>query len=252
MKHKRQTGGFSLTEVLMAVGILAVGMLFIAGVFPVAIHFSTIATERTIAAVAADEAFAKIQLYGFDPNFLTSALDNVCFDYDDTTVAVSAVPLGSYEFGYPSINDGIEKKYFWSAICKNLDPLSDVNSVQVTVFVSRKIAPNLEYINPAGGANVHWPMPILVEVNPWPGNDEIIVANPADEKYINDGYTLIDDVTGDIYRVLERYANTATILLDRNWEGASGTNYVWTIPPPVEGGGRYPCVGVFQRIINFD
>ena len=47
----------------MAVGIMAVGMVFIAGVFPVGIHFTTIATERTIAAVVADEAFAKIKLY---------------------------------------------------------------------------------------------------------------------------------------------------------------------------------------------
>ena len=55
--------GFSLTEVLIAVGILAVGMIFIAGVFPAGIYLTTIATERTIAAVAADEAFAKIKIY---------------------------------------------------------------------------------------------------------------------------------------------------------------------------------------------
>ncbi|GAH37480.1 unnamed protein product [marine sediment metagenome] len=47
-------------------------MLFIAGTFPVAIYFSTIATERTIAAVAADEAFAKVRLYAIgSPNDLS-------------------------------------------------------------------------------------------------------------------------------------------------------------------------------------
>ena len=59
----RDNSGFSLTEVLLAIGILAVAMTFIAGVYPVGLHFTTIATERTIAVVAADEAFAKIRCY---------------------------------------------------------------------------------------------------------------------------------------------------------------------------------------------
>ena len=69
MNYKLKTtnyelGGFSLAETLIALGILAVGMLFIAGVFPVAIRLTTISAERTTAAVVAEEAFAKVQLYG--------------------------------------------------------------------------------------------------------------------------------------------------------------------------------------------
>jgi len=67
MRKGHQYSGFSLTEVLLAVGTLAIGMIFISGTFLTGIHFSTIATERTIAAVVADEAFAKIRLYGVDP-----------------------------------------------------------------------------------------------------------------------------------------------------------------------------------------
>jgi len=249
MKHKRQKGGFSLTEVLMAVGILAVGMLFIAGVFPVAIHFSTVAAERTIAAVAADEAFAKIQLYGFDTNFLTSAFDNVCYDYSGIPFKDSSVPIEAIEFEYPSINDGKDKKYFWSALCKNLY----ANSVQVTVFVSRKISPNLLYRTVDLSDNSTWPRPVKVEVDAVFDNDELVITGGLrDETFINDGYTLIDDVTGGIYRVLERYSDAPdTVQLDRDWEGISGTNYVWVIPPAVNGGGKYPCVGVFQKIIKF-
>ena len=55
--------GFSLTEVLIAMAILTTGMVFIAGIFPAAIHLSTISAERVNASLAAEEAFAKIQLY---------------------------------------------------------------------------------------------------------------------------------------------------------------------------------------------
>ena len=77
MRNARQNKGFSLVEVLLAVGTLAIGMIFIGGTFLTGIHFATISTERTIAAVAADEAFAKIRLYGVnltDPNLVVDQL----------------------------------------------------------------------------------------------------------------------------------------------------------------------------------
>ena len=57
--------GFSLPEVLMATGILAVGLVMIAGTFPVAIFLTLSSVEQTAAPIAADEAVAKMQLYGF-------------------------------------------------------------------------------------------------------------------------------------------------------------------------------------------
>ena len=50
----------------MAAGILAIGFAFIAGMFPVGVKLTAIATEQTIAPIVADEATAKIRLYG-DP-----------------------------------------------------------------------------------------------------------------------------------------------------------------------------------------
>jgi len=70
MSGEHRHRGFSLTEVLLAVGTLAVAMLFIAGTFLVAVHFAMVTTERTTAALAADEAFAKIRLYGVNPGSL--------------------------------------------------------------------------------------------------------------------------------------------------------------------------------------
>ena len=59
--------GFSLTEVLLAVATLTIGMAFVSGTFVAGVFLSTISSERTMAAVVADEAFAKIRLFGINP-----------------------------------------------------------------------------------------------------------------------------------------------------------------------------------------
>lgn len=56
--------GFSLTEMLIATGIMTVGLVMIATIFPVGVKLTSMSAERSIAAVAADEAFAKVRLYG--------------------------------------------------------------------------------------------------------------------------------------------------------------------------------------------
>ena len=240
--------GFSLTEILIAVGILAVGMTFIAGVFPAGIYLTTIATERTIAAVAADEAFAKIKIYGIDPNKLE---ETKLKDFND--VLPATINIDPCEFTYPSTNIAAEKQYCWSALCRGVDTNSpDGRLVQVTVFISRKVSPNLEYPDPGGSGTVSWPAPFKVNVSG--GNNELQISS-GKEAYINDGYTIVDDVTGRIYRVLERYKapDDTKVLLDRNWDGSSpgGTpQNVWVVPPPV-GGGRYPCIAVYQKLIRF-
>ncbi|MHC4240718.1 MAG: type IV pilus modification PilV family protein [Planctomycetota bacterium] len=62
MHRAEYRSGFSLTEVLLAIGILAIGMVSIAALFPAAIHSSTTTSEPTVAAIVADEAFAKVRL----------------------------------------------------------------------------------------------------------------------------------------------------------------------------------------------
>ena len=250
LKHK----GFSLTEVLMAVGIFSVAMIFIAGAFPVAIHFTTIASEQTIAAVVADEAFAKIRLYGVNPSDA-----NMQFNQQATFYNVRVTDINSDEFAYPS-DSAVDKQYYWSAICRRIEG----NDVQVTVFVSRKI----------GAGTMYWdvdligdlietavsPVPVRVGVAFAPSvrRDELLIVDRSntdsarEEMFINNGCTIVDDATGHIYRVLERYsAPPDVVLLDRDWDaGSPNPTAVWVIPPPVNGG-RYPCVGVFQKVIRF-
>jgi type II secretory pathway pseudopilin PulG len=238
MRKRRQYSGFSLTEVLLAVATLAIGMIFIGGTFLTGIYFSTIATERTVAAVVADEAFAKIRLYGInltDPNLATNQL--MPFEVLN--------PIAQYEFAYPSTKTLAEKHYYWAALCRpvNSDPTNRL--VQVTVFVSRKVSGGTMY--PAGAAR---PTPVRVDVSGALGSNVLTIQNPATETFINGGCTIVNNQTGLLYRVVQRDADAPnTIVLDRNWQGALADS-VWVIPPPV-GGGRYPCIAVYQKLVGF-
>jgi len=239
--------GFSLTEILLAVGTLAVGMLFIAGVFPVSIHFTTVAVERTIAATVADEAFAKIKLYGISDVNLSDVSQNL---YEN--VALTRPPDG--EFAYPSTptSDIAAKKYWWSAICRISDPL-DPRNVQVTVFVCRKAGAATTYRGPG----VIRPVAVEVSYTAVLPTYELTIPI-ANRTWINDGYTIVDDDTGQIYRVLERYRDDPTtpavdesriLRLDKLWQGGN-LGSIWVVPSPV-GGGRYPCIAVYQKVMRF-
>ena len=292
MARRFGNDGFSLTEVLIATGILTVGFVLIAGTFPVGIKLTAVATERTIGAVAADEAFAKIQLYGFDPNFVPfntlipyskavlpidvyqSLYDNFQMIFpDDPDIHIDA--LLAAESLYPSTDIGMDrKKYSWSVLCKRVS----LDSLQVVVFVSRTIGTNASYPYlkwDVVSSSWRWqtagyPRPVLVKIDvPQPPFKQLNIveddSNPdtnlAPAEYVSAGAILVEAVSGQIMRVLERdgvqVKLAAGMVLTAKFDG-----WLWVIPPSVpaitdEGGspnppavtGRYPCVGVYQRVL---
>ncbi len=250
MKMKRAKKGFSLAEVLMATGVLALGLAFIAGVFPAGMQYAIVSTERTMAAVVADEAFAKVRLYGVDVNSTGSivllAPGSAEFLTDSSPAHVAIFPN---EFGYPSAADipFDGKTYFWSAICRRVSGVRPSETlVQVTVFVSRKTLANLSYYGTPGNRPVAVPIP----VSQLTSLDRLQITNSNDKTKIMVGSTIVDDISGKIYRVIERVSdNQQGIILDKSWEGQPPVK-VWVVPPPASGG-RYPCVGVFQKEILF-
>ena len=235
MKLTFRIKGFSLTEVLLAVATLAIGMSFVGGTFLVGVHLSTVATERTIAAVAADEAFAKIQLYG--PDTVSSLL----VPNQQVRFIISNSDPNVNEFAYPSSKDPIDKQYYWSALCRSMSPDSVNRLVQVTVFLSRKI-----------GSISEIPVPVRVAVTsiPGAGNENMLTINlPDQESFINKGSTVVADKTGRLYRVLKRDASSPnTIVLDHVWQ-EDATDSVWVVQPSE--GGKNPCIAVYQKEIRF-
>lgn len=280
MRTLRRHSGFSLVEVLMAAGILAIGFMLILGTFPVGVHLTTKATERSIGSVAANEAFAKIQMYGVDFTKIAVETQQYRFDFhrydssgyldiskdsDDldkvniSYVVDSSKDIYSLEKFYPSSED-IDKeeiKYVWSALCRQAD--SDTDDLLTTVFVSRKSQLSTTYpkAETSGGdygkvasGSVRWPEPIKVPVQGGLRNN-LLNIELSEKDLILKGSYIVDDVTSQIYHVVDRFQNSAGwhLELNRDWDlVANNPAFVWVIPPAI-GSSKSPCIGVYQRVL---
>ncbi|MBN2272350.1 MAG: hypothetical protein JXN61_17190 [Sedimentisphaerales bacterium] len=269
MSNRRRYLGFSLIEVLLAVGTLAIGMIFVGGTFLVGLYLSGVSAEQTTAAIVANEAFSKIRIFGV--NLAMCAVDR---QEPFETVSGSVDPN---EFAYPSTRTLGQKQYFWSALCR-LDPNDPGSGVLVKVFVSRKVGSGTRYRGRDLASlpeliEVPYPRPVVVQIEHDPsglghGPYEVSIIDldtdsdasglVDEETFINDGYTIVENTTGQIYRMVNRVVQPDplipdTIILDRPWNPDGrypNPDFVWVVPPAI-GHGKGPCIEVYQGEVWF-
>jgi prepilin-type N-terminal cleavage/methylation domain-containing protein len=257
--------GFSLTEVLLATGILAIGMVMIAMVFPVGVKLTSIATERTVAATAANEAFAKILLYGKDPDGagilkgidLTSAITNTIawtecrLTFNAAYSIATGTEFPSDQQWYPS-ESRQEKKYRWVAMVRKLN----TSQLQTTVFVMRLLMEGALYYKNDGTAIGSEPESVLLNIKPDNSVRQFNIVTYTTQHYENNyltvGSVLLENKQGGLYRVVEikdvDNDGVKEVILDKDLTVADP--WCWVIPPAV-GSTRNPCIGVYQRILTF-
>jgi len=278
MNKTGKQNGFSLTEVLIATAILAVGLMMIAMAFPVGVKLTTLATERTVGTVAANEAFAIFQLYSQDPDGAGVVFTGIdCTKvHDNNSISlpeiVASMPNTSFLkklnsddlLNYPSI-PGEVGKYHWSLLARR----TDVNELQLTAFVSRRMDTGatyyfVDYVNNTSGNTSVWPQPIncsftipdltkkrelkIKAIFPYFTIQDV-------DKFIIEGATIIGDPLGGYYRIVERKDidgdGVREVLLDKDWQDdLTAAPRIWLIPPAV-GSTRNPCIFVQQKTIGF-
>ena len=248
---------------MLAAGILAIGFMLIMTLWPAGMKMTAMSTERVIGQIVADEAFAKMRLYGFDAGSPNWPNDPNTQSVKYTAVAGLGFEHDNYEEArYPStgVFSQDDKKYCWSALLRQVGP----SSYQATVFVSRLADRGAKYPESSISPNSQWrPMPIAIgrDISDAILDDGMIGMDTSlvDEylaKYVNDGSIIVDGQTGKIMRVMERdlYLLTLADKIDENMLG----NEFWVVPSrykaagtPPKVGGRCPCISVFQRVIDF-
>ena len=264
MLRRFKNKAFSLTEVLLAAGILAVGFMLVATTFPVGIKLTTVATERAIAAVATDEAVAKLKIYGVDPNKL--AYDNLLSFGAGVLVSSRYTALASVltpqeieellvnESLYPSTEtadlNAEPQKYSWSALLKLKS--GSVDAAQAVVFVSRKAGAAVRYPDPIApeladptdpSTTIEWPEPIEVQcVNTGLGLtneiliDDTIANNDELAKFITDDAVIafLVDIDPDPVNVrweieLRQVLREKSFLHNKSWSNLSSLISSFTI-----------------------
>ena len=253
----KRKSGFTLTEVLISAGILAIGFMLIAGAFPVGVKLTATATERSIGSVASQEAEAKIRLHGINDATLFSSK---CRRYVQV-FGVAPATFDEMKDGYYPTTNLIEvedKKYHWTALCRRVG----ANEAQLNIFVCRLGGEDVSYPDPdVAGDVVDVPKPFKVDGLTQVDTDKFEV--PAGYKsYFSEGTVIVDNVTGASYTVMERNLEPSgdwTIVLDAEPPPPLVFNGFWVIPSPVfdttktpmELEGRWPCVYHIQTVIEY-
>lgn len=152
MIHTRKQRGFTMLEVLLAMGIFAIGFAMVATIFPSAILLQKRTIEDVQGQQAARNAEASILARPFDESDLVSDMPATSWDIDRTISAMPSLYLDTTytatkrewmlaDRSYPVKRNNIDahqRKFFWVPLVQDFDTNPTNYSFTMYVFVLKR------------------------------------------------------------------------------------------------------------------
>lgn len=155
----RRAAGFNLIEVLVAIGVFAIGMVAVASIFPVAILLQKQTVEQIEADHFGRNAQALVAARGFvDTPANWDAVENDGGAAGASADAVAPLPDGALaewslaDRSYATLIPADQRAVFWVPLVYDADPADNAYAWRVYVFVVRGEGEQT-YIKAAGDAN---------------------------------------------------------------------------------------------------
>ena len=134
--RRRRTAGFSLIEVLLAIGVFAIGMIAVASIFPVAILLQKETLKQVETTHFTRNAKALVIARGFEA-------PDADWNPIATSAVVSPMPAAAMDDwslsdrSYNALADTNNRTAFWVPLCFDNDPNPGSEAWQVYIFVVR-------------------------------------------------------------------------------------------------------------------
>lgn len=243
MMHKRHKQlGFSLAEIMVAIGILGIGLILVAASFPVGMDQHRRMTEKTMARTIANNAKnlirngINVDLFTFDNNthFRPVPLHNFAMDDTEDNAPNDQSSLDFLDRVYPlpkatlgdtwqmrrnhRFNLAKRSRYGWCAVWRATGTMSpnDVEKRQreVVIFVTRKAEQDAGFypskdINTPPDSDLAQPDPVDVDVHqssltyaPDPDSDSLRVSNSGGFDLLSEGGFIVDAAHGGVYKIV--------------------------------------------------
>ena len=143
LKKRMHRKGFTLLEVLLAMGIFAIGFVFIAAIFPVAALLQKEAADIVNAQQAARNTKATMKAMGITEPLLTAEYA-AAFATDQSVYAAPSAWLVSggtvnltvnIRSTPTSITNSLQRKYYWVPFFRDTNPVLGVSASEVLTYV---------------------------------------------------------------------------------------------------------------------